>query len=394
MNDFHFHNPCEVFFGKNQIDAHLGEQLARFGSRVLMVYGGNVIKKTGLYDRLTGLMEAAGLTVFEYDGVEPNPRHTSVNAAARIARENDIDVLLAIGGGSAIDCSKGIAALAYADTDDVWDLVERKVGFARALPIVTVVTIASTGSEMDASAVISNIDKNVKSGIASPLIRPAVTFEDPTLTLTVPRFQTACGGFDIMCHVMDVRYFTQQDQMDMLLRMSEELMVTVRKHLPVVLETPDDYDSRANLMWAASWALNSFLTSGVSQPTVCHAIEHELSAYYDITHGLGLAIVVPRWMAYVLAQDTEATAPRIARFGERVMGVEPTGDVVADAKAAIAALEEFCYGTLGLESHLSALGIGEENFEAMATSACRGGTLKAFTELTPADVVEIYRMCL
>lgn len=394
MNDFHFHNPCEVFFGKTQIDAHLGEVLKRFGNRVMMVYGGGAVKKTGLYDRLVGLMQDADLAIFEYDGVEPNPRHTSVNDATRIARENDIDVLLAIGGGSAIDSAKAIAALSYADTDDVWDLVERKVPFTKALPIVTVVTIASTGSEMDASAVISNLDKNVKSGIASPLIRPTVTFEDPTLTLTVPRFQTACGGFDIMCHVMDVRYFTQQDQMDMLLRMSEELMVTVYKFLPVALETPDDYDARANLMWAASWALNSFLTSGVSQPTVCHAIEHELSAYYDITHGLGLAIVVPRWMAYVLEQDTEACAPRIARFGEKVMGVEQTDDVVANAKVAIAALETFCYETLGLESHLSALGIGDENFEAMAKAACKGATLKGFTELAPADVVNIFRMCL
>ena len=390
MNDFTFHNPTKVLFGKNQIQ-HLPEELKNFGSRVLLVYGGGSIKRSGLYDKLMNLMNEAGLTVLELPGVEPNPRHTTVNKGVRICRDNHIDVILAVGGGSTIDCAKAVSATTFAPTDNVWDIVERKVSFDKALPIVTVVTIAATGSEMDTGAVISNMDLNIKSGLGGPLVRPKVTFEDPEFTFTVPAYQTACGSFDIMSHIFDVAYFSTQDQMDMLERIQEEVLKTVVKFAPVALSQPDNYEARANLMWASSWALNDFLYCGVRQMTSCHAMEHELSAYYDITHGLGLAILTPRWLEYIL---DEVTAPKIAQFGRNVMDIAPTGNTMEDAKAAVDALADFCYNTLGLESHLSALGIGEENFDKMAQAACRGGELKGFKSLKKEDIIHIYRMCL
>ncbi|MBO6158544.1 MAG: iron-containing alcohol dehydrogenase [Firmicutes bacterium] len=390
MNDFVFQNTTKVYFGKNQL-AKVPDELGRFGKNVLMVYGGGSIKRTGLYDQLMNLMQNAGLTVYELSGVEPNPRHSTVNRGARICRENHVDVVLAVGGGSTIDCSKAIAVTTLADTDDVWDLVERKVAYSKALPIVTVVTLAATGSEMDAGAVISNMDKNIKSGLGGPMCRPSVTFEDPELTFSVPAFQTACGSFDIMSHVLDVAYFSQQEQMDMLERIQEEVMKTVVKYAPVAIKEPDNYEARANLMWASSWALNDFMYCGVSQMTACHAMEHELSAYYDITHGLGLAILTPRWLRYIL-DDT--TAPKIAQYGRNVFGLPASGDVMEDAKKAIDALEDFCYNKLGLESHLSRLGIGEENFEKMAESAVRGKEIRGFKTLRKEDVMAIYQMCM
>ncbi len=390
MNDFTFHNPTKVLFGRDQLKK-LPEELKAFGTRVLLVYGGGSIKRSGLYDKLMGLMGEAGLTVFELPGVEPNPRHTTVNKGVQICRANDVDVILAVGGGSTIDCAKAVAATTFADTDNVWDIVERKVRFQKALPIVTVVTIAATGSEMDTGAVISNMDLYIKSGLGGPLVRPKVTFEDPELTFTVPAYQTACGSFDIMSHIFDVAYFSTQQQMDMLERIQEEVLKTVVKYAPVAIQEPDNYEARANLMWASSWALNDFLYCGVAQMTSCHAMEHELSAYYDITHGLGLAILTPRWLAYIL---NETTAPKIAQFGRNVMGIPATEDVMADAKAAIDALADFCYNTLGLESHLANLGIGEENFEKMAEGACWGGELRGFVTLKKEDIINIYRMCL
>ena len=394
MYSFVFSNSTKVMFGPAQFEK-LPEELKAFGTNVLLVYGGGSIKRSGLYDRIMKLLTESGLNVYELPGVEPNPRHTTVNKGAQICRENHVDVILAVGGGSTIDCAKGVAATTLADTDNVWDLVERKVPYTEALPIVTVVTIAATGSEMDTGAVISNMDLNIKSGIGGPMLRPRVSFENPEFTFTVPAYQTACGSFDIMSHVFDVAYFSRQPQMDMLIRMQEDVLKTVVRFAPVALEDPSNEEARANLMWASSWALNDFLYCGVAQATVCHAMEHQLSAYYDITHGLGLAILTPRWLQYILDENT---APQIRRFGVNVMGIEPSGDsmsdIMADAQKAIDALADFCYRRLGLASHLRDVGIGEENLEVMAEKACRGGVLESIRPLNKEDILNIYRMCL
>lgn len=261
MNDFQFQNTTKVYFGKDQL-GHLHEEVLKHGKNVLVVYGGGSIKKIGLYDRVMNELKEHDINVYELSGVEPNPRHTTVNKGAQICREYNISVILAAGGGSTIDASKAIAALTLTDTDDFWDLVEKKVSWKDALPVIAMPTIASTGSEMDKSCVIANVDKNVKSGINGDILRPKAAFLDPTNTFTVSSYQTACGGFDIMAHLFDMNYFVNSDKYPLQFNVVEILLKTIREQLPIALKEPDNYTARATLLWAASWALNSFCTSG------------------------------------------------------------------------------------------------------------------------------------
>ena len=391
MRDFVFENKTKVYFGKGQL-CHLHEEVARFGKKVLVVYGGGSIKRIGLYDKVMAELTKARATVFELPGVEPNPRHTTVNRGAAICKREGIDVLLAVGGGSTIDATKAIAAGAKYVGEDVWDLISGKASVSETMPFITVLTLSATGSEMDGGCVISNMETNEKLGYFAPDNNPDVSFLDPTNTYSVSAYQTACGSADIMSHIFDVAYFSKQPSMDMLHRVQEEVLRTVVKYAPIAVAKPDDYEARANLMWASSWGLNGFLYEGFFQATVCHSMEHELSAFYDITHGHGLAILTPRWLAYVLDDET---APIISRFGVNVLGVDSSLPVIEGAQAAIKALEDFLFGTLALKSRLSDLGIDDKHFAVMAKKACgEEGVLHGFTDLTPADVEKIFRMCL
>lgn len=391
MNDFVFQNTTKVYFGRNQL-CHLGEEIKSWGNRVLMAYGGGSIKRIGLYDKVMKVLEEAGITVFELPGVEPNPRHTTVNTGADICRREKIDAILAVGGGSTIDCCKAVAAAAFYE-GDVWDLVTGKAPITAALPIFTIPTIASTGSEMDKSCVISNMGTEEKLGMSSNLLRPTASFLDPTNTFSVSRFQTACGGFDIMSHFFDCNYFVNTDKYDLQDGVIESVLRTVVKSLPTALKEPDNYQARASLMWAASWALNSFCGSGIKMAASCHKMEHELSACYDLTHGLGLAILTPRWMEFLLERD-ETVAGDFAKFGANVMGCEPVADVKEGAWAAIQALKRFLYEELGLQSTLTAVGIDDKRLEEMAKRTCQGGNINGYRVLSAEDVEEIYRRCL
>lgn len=390
MNDFIFHNPDKVYFGKNQLQ-HLPEELLKFGKKVLLVYGGGSIKRNGLYSQVTELMQNAGISWWELSGVEPNPRHTTANRGASICKQEEIDVVLAVGGGSTIDCAKGVASAAVTETGDVWPLVAGGVWITEALPVVAVLTNAATGSEMDGWAVISNMDTNEKIGLGGSALIPKAAFENPEYSFTLPPYQTACGAFDIFNHVLDNYYLAGDDTFDMILEFQEAVMRAVVKWTPVALKEPDHYEARANLMWASSMALNTVLDAGTVHSCACHRMEHELSAYYDITHGHGLAIVAPRWLTYIL---NETTAPAISRMGVQVFGLEEKQDAMEGAKCAIQALSDFCFKTLGLESTLTELGIGEEHFRDMAEHACRDGAITGPCVLNASDVEQIYQMCL
>ena len=393
MKDFIFSNTTKVYFGKDQLQ-HLGGEVKQFGQKVLLVYGGGSIKKIGLYDKVMAELKKADLTVYELPGVEPNPHHTTVNKGAALCKAEGIEVILAVGGGSTIDASKAMAATAKYDGDDCWDLVTGKGTSNGHLPIVTVLTLAATGSEMDIGGVISNVELNEKQPLFGPNLRPNVSFLNPVNTYSVSAYQTASGSVDIMSHIFDVAYFSNFELMDMLLLAQEAVLSTVVKYAPVALAKPNDYEARANLMWASSWALNGFLYDGnmFAQPAICHNIEHELSAFYNITHGHGLAIVTPRWLRYILS---EKTAPRIKRFGVKIMGIDENLSLMEGAAAAIDALEKFFFETLGLPSRLSNLGIDDKNFEIMAKKACGPeGQLNGMTLLKPEDIVEIFKMCL
>lgn len=393
MNDFTFQNTTKVYFGKDQLP-HLHEEVLKYSNAVLLAYGGSSIKRSGLYDRVIDELKTNNITVYELAGVEPNPRHTTVNRGVAIVREHDIRVILAVGGGSTIDCCKAIAATALTETDNFWDLVEGRVSWKEALPVIAMPTIASTGSEMDKSCVIANVELGKKSGINGEAIRPAAAFLDPTNTFTVPSRQTACGGFDIMAHLFDMNYFVNAEKYPLQFNVVETVLKTVRQQLPIAIKEPENYEARATLLWAASWALNSFCTSGFKTQPSLHALE-QFSAVYDLTHGMGLAILMPKWMRYLLDKD-DTVAEDFARFGVNVMGIEDGEDKKAVAYKAIEALQTFIKEELGLPEHLSEVGVDGGKFDEMKVLACYGKeTLpKAYRPLSQEDCLAIYRMCL
>lgn len=388
MNSFIYDIPVKVYFGENQLQ-YLGKELSKFGKRVLLTYGGGSIKKTGLYDILTSEMEKAGMEVFELSGIEPNPRIESVRKGVRICKDEKIDVLLAVGGGSTLDATKFMAAGACVEHDP-WDfLSENWAPIEKALPVITVLTLAATGSEMDAGGVISNPETQDKIGRLAPPMLPKVSFLDPTLTYTVSPYQTACGAADMMSHIMEV-YFNMEQDLYMLDCFMEGMMRTIIKYAPIAMREPKNYEARANLMWTSSWAINGFVNGGKQQAWSCHPMEHELSAIYDITHGLGLAILTPRWMEYCL---DESTVSKYVQFGVNVFGIDGQQEPMVIARQSIEKLSEFLFGTLGLKRTLTEVGIRAEDFPVMARKACGNGVLPGFKPLAQEDVERIFEMC-
>lgn len=389
MNNFVYDIPVKVYFGENQL-CHLGDELKKYGSRVLLTYGGGSIKKIGLYDTVIKLLDQAGLEVYELSGIEPNPRIESVRKGAQMCKDHNIDVLLAVGGGSTLDATKFMAAGACVDHDP-WDFLNEKwAPIDKALPIVTILTLSATGSEMDCGGVISNTETKDKIGRLAPAMLPKASFLDPTLTYSVNPYQTACGAADMISHILEV-YFNMEQDLYMLDCFMEGLLKTIIKYAPIAMKQPDNYEARANLMWASSWAINGFINGGKRQAWSCHPIEHELSAIYDITHGLGLAIVTPRWMEYCLDQSTVS---KYVQFAVNVFNVDDSQEPMVIARKGIKLLSEFLFDTLGLSSKLSDLGITDEHFPVMASKACAGKTLHGFKPLQQADIEKIFEMSL
>lgn len=388
MDGFVYDIPTRVYFGENQL-CHLGEELKKYGKRVLLTYGGGTIKRLGLYDEVLSQIKGAGMEVFELSGIEPNPRIGSVRKGAQLCKEHNIDVILAVGGGSTLDASKWIAAGACVEHDP-WDFFSKWAPVEKALPLITVLTLSATGSEMDCGGVISNPETQDKIGRMEAPLLPKVSFLDPTLTYTVSKYQTACGAADILSHIIET-YFSPNENLYMLDCFMEGLMKTVVKYTPVAIKEPTNYEARANLMWASSWAINGFIKGGCKHAWSCHPMEHELSAFYDITHGLGLAILTPRWMEYCL---DESTAERFARFGEKVFDIDSSLPAMERAKKGIAAFADFLFNTLGLDDTFAKVGIGKEHLSTMAKKACKGGTLPGYKPLNQADIEKIFKACL
>ncbi|MBK5202038.1 MAG: iron-containing alcohol dehydrogenase, partial [Spirochaetaceae bacterium] len=316
MNNFVYDIPVKVYFGENQL-GNLGKELSKYGKRVLLTYGGGSIKKIGLYDAIVAEIRKADMELFELSGIAPNPRIESVRTGVELCKKENIDVLLAVGGGSTIDATKFIAAGSCVDFD-AWDFFSKGAPIEKALPIITVLTLSATGSEMDTAGVISNPKTKDKIGILATPLRPKVSFLDPTVTYSVSKYQTACGSADILNHITEV-YFNMNQDLYMLDSFMEGMMKTIIKYAPIAMKEPDNYEARANLMWTSSWAINGFVNGGKQQAWSCHPIEHELSAIYDITHGLGLAILAPRWLDYCL---DETNVSKYYQYGINVFGID------------------------------------------------------------------------
>ncbi len=387
MYDFTLNIPTRIVFSSGNRE-ELYRNVLSYGEKILLVYGGKSIKSMGLYDEIIRELSGTGAELFELGGVAANPRHTKVDEGAELCRKHGIDVILAIGGGSVIDCAKAVSVTVGSGAG-CWDIITKKTVPSSAVPVITVLTIAGTGTEMNNSCVITNEALKIKRGYSNNLMYPKISFLDPTLTFSVPAFQTACGCADMLSHILDTAYFMPGDRMELLRSVMEAMSRTIIKYAPIAVADPSNYEARANLMWASSLALNGILKNGIRQPAVCHIIEHELSAYYDITHGLGMAVILPRWMRYVLDSDT---AGIFAGFGRSVFGICDSDDITC-AEKTVDALGRFLYTDLALPSKLSVLGISDSDFGQMGENVCWGGKVGGLKPLVPEDIVNILRLC-
>lgn len=387
MNHFTYAIPTVVHFGEGQIQK-LGGEIAARASKVLVIYGGGSVKRSGVYDAAIQQLKTHGISWVDLPGVEPNPRIATAREGVRLCREHGLDGVLALGGGSVIDCAKCVAAGALYDGDP-WDFSGKKLSPERALPIFTVVTIAATGSEMDCIAVMGNPETQEKESFSGTCCYPAVSILDPTYTYTLPASQTAAGTADIMSHTLE-NYFSPIETNYLADNLAEAILRACIQYGPQAIEHPDNYEARANLMWCSSWAINGFLKMGKPVGWSVHRMEHELSAFYDVTHGVGLAILTPNWMRYVLSEKTER---RFARYGMEVWGLDRTLSQRELAEAAIQATRSF-FTSLGLPAALKEVGIGPEHFEEMARKARTNNFDHTFVPLSVEDLVNIYRLSL
>ena len=384
MGNFTYENQTRIIFGKDTVKS-VGSLVREFGNNVLLHYGGGSIKRSGLYDEVKAALEKEKLNVFELGGVMPNPRLTLVKEGIDLVRKNQIDFILAVGGGSVIDSAKAIAIGALYD-GDVWDFFERKVKVTKTLPVGVVLTIPAAGSEASTSSVITNEDGWYKKSVGSVLMRPKFAIMNPVLTFTLSQYQTACGVADMFAHVLE-RYFTNTKNVDFTDDLCEATMRSIIKHASIVKDNPTDYAARAEIMWEATIAHNGILGVGRVEDWASHGIEHELSAIYDIAHGAGLAIVFPAWMKYVYKQDEN----RFARFANKVFGIAIEVEIEKTIKAGIRALEEF-FNNIGLATRLRDIDIPKDKFEEMAKKCTENGALGNFVSLNTKDVLEILEL--
>lgn len=385
MLNFTFHNSTKIIFGKDT-ETQVGEEIARFGKKILFHYGGGSIKRSGLYERVRESLKEANLEVVELGGVSPNPRLSLVREGIELCKKHGIEAILAVGGGSVVDSAKAIG-IGVPYENDVWDFYSKGVRVKEMLPLGVVLTIPAAGSESSGGSVITNEDGLYKKATNSVLMRPKFAIMNPELTFTLPPYQTAVGAVDIMSHVME-RYFTNVREVDFTDRLSEATLKTMIVNTPIALREPKNYAARAELMWASTVAHNDLLGTGRIGDWATHGIEHELSAIYDIAHGGGLAIIWPAWMRCVYRHDLE----RFAQFAARVWNVEPDfRNLERTALEGIERLERF-FSSLNIPISLSEADIPTDRFEEMATKAVESGPLGNFVKLGKEDVLKIYQL--
>lgn len=392
MDNFTFYSPTYFAFGKDS-ENEAGALVRRFGgSRVLLHYGGGSVIRSGLLDRVKRSLEAQNVSYIELGGVQPNPRSGLVYQGIELCRREKVDFVLAVGGGSTIDSSKAIAAGVPYD-GDFWDFYQGKLEVTKALPVGTVLTISAAGSEGSPDSVITNENGMFKRSTCSDEIRPKFTIMNPALTQTLPPYQTASGITDIIAHLYE-RYLTNSTDVEVTDRLIEALMLTMIREGKRAMADPNDYESRANIMWAAMMAHNNVCGVGRSQDWTSHSIEHELSALYDCAHGAGLAVVMPAVFTYNLKHNVM----RFAQVAVRVWGCEMNFEHPENtAREGIEALRSFLC-SIGMPKNFAELGAKEADIEKMAHICCYGdvrtGTIGGFVKLNQQDVENIFRMMI
>jgi hypothetical protein len=387
MDNFIFHSPTKFVFGKDT-ENQAGELAVCFGAKkILLHYGAGSVIRSGLLDRVKKSIDAAGIEFVELGGVLPNPIDTKVYEGIELCKKESVDFILAVGGGSAIDSAKAIAmGVCYAG--DFWDFYAGEKQAEKALPVATVLTIAAAGSEGSESSVITKTEGSFKRGYSNDIIRPVFSILNPALTQTLPPFQTAAGSADIMAHILE-RYFTNTKNVETTDRLCEALLLSMLNEVPKVLANPDDYDARANIMWAGMVAHNNIVGVGRKQDWSSHGLEHELSALYGATHGAGLAVVFPAWMKYTLSHDVL----RFAQIAVRVFGCNMDfSNPEKTARLGITKLEEF-WRSCGLPVRMGEIGGRQEDIPFLVEHlGLNGGTMGNFVPLTAEAAAEIYKL--
>ena len=389
MENFEFLSPTKVIFGRG-VEKRVGEETLKYSRKVLLHYGGGSIKRSGLYDRVVASLKDAGVEFIELSGVQPNPRLSLVREGVKICRAQGIDFILAVGGGSVIDSAKAIA-LGVPYSGDVWDFFANKATPQETLPTGVVLTIPAAGSEASKSSVITNEEGWLKWGLNVELNRPRFAIMDPELTFTLPPYQTACGAVDIMAHVME-RYFTDVKHGDLTDHLCEAVLKTMINNTPIAIAQPDNYNARAEMMWAGTLAHNDLLSTGRLGDWASHMIEQELSAIYDVAHGAGLAVVFPAWMKYTLGRNLE----KFVQFAVRVWGVEyDFEDPERTAREGIRRLEDF-YRRIGMPTTLGELEIPTDRLEEMADKAIKPWltTVGNVSKLTRDEVLAVLKLAI
>ncbi len=389
MLDFEYYAPTKVFFGKEK-EKQIGEIVTNYGyKKIMLLYGQGSIKRTGLYDDIVNSLKSHNIQIVEKGGVEPNPKLQFIRDAIKLAQREEVELILAVGGGSVIDAAKYTALGAVCDFD-VWDFVEGRKKPSASLPVGCVLTIAAAGSEMSWSAVVSDLSINMKRGIASDLIRPLFAVCNPELTYTVSPYQTACGISDILAHTIE-RYFTPCDDVEITDSIAESIMRSVISAARVVMKEPDNYEARADIMWASSLSHNNLTGCGRINSLPVHQLEHALSGEFDsVAHGAGLAVLFPAWAKYVYMNNI----PRFARFARNVWGVIETDDKIA-AENGIKAMSEF-FKSIGMPSTLQDFGISKDSIERLVELCTFGHTrtVNSVINLGETEIKEIFKLCI
>ncbi|QHS23441.1 iron-containing alcohol dehydrogenase [Virgibacillus sp. MSP4-1] len=388
MNSFKFQNPTKLLFGKGQLNT-LPKEVARYGNRILLVYGSESILRNGIYDNVTSILNKIGAEVHELPGVKGNPRVTTVQEGIDICKEENIEFILAIGGGSVIDCSKAIAVGAKSDSN-IWDIITKKAKLEGALPLGTILTMAATGSEMNKASVITNWDLNEKITWGSSIVYPKFSILDPEHTYSVPQKQTVYGLVDIMAHVME-QYFHNTTNTPVQDSICESLLKIVIETAPKVLEDPENYEFRETIMLCGTMAMNDMISMGTRSDWALHHIEHAVSAVHDIPHAAGIAILFPHWMQYVVEKDI----PRFRQFAVNVFNAEGSGK--SDLLIALEGIErlQYLWKSIGAPSTLKEFNINEDKFDIIADKAVSMFPVNSnFVKLDKEDVLNILHMSL
>ena len=388
MDNFTFCNPTKIVFGKD-MEYEVGKLVKEYGgTNVLLHYGSSSAIKSGLIDRVKKALDLDGIKHIELGGVKPNPRASLVYEGIKLCKENNIDFILAVGGGSVIDSSKAIG-MGVCYNGDFWDIYAGKYNPVETLKVGTILTIAAAGSETSGSSVITNEEFGLKRGFTSDLIRPKFSILNPALTATLPAYQTACGATDIIAHVFE-RYFTNTKEVETSDRLCEAVVLSMINTVPKVLKDLTNYDYRANLMWAGTIAHNDLIGEGRSQDWNSHGLEHELSALYDVAHGAGLAVVMPHWMKYVIDHDPV----RFQQMATRIFGVKKTNNPKADGLKGIKKFQEFL-ASIGMPLTFKDLGAKKKDIDHLVKMlGVNGKARDGFMKLTETDCKNIYTLCL